>query len=226
MKNFEDLSHEEKANLTEDEVNYYIDLECAERGIALLPPGGPPIKPDKGMTADDLVLFEAGGQYFTDPADAGAVCATLNACKSRVVLNYISGPSYRKYAEPATDPVTSGQSTALSQELRAKLSSLIEEQERAADEYKKAQQAYDSIVSKRRDVVDEIRGAIATSRRNMARKSELATKFSRYIELAGGDKLVAARFIRQAEPDVADYLPELREDQEYRLTVTSEGEEL
>lgn len=217
MKDFDSLTHEEKAELTDEQINYYIDRECAERGIALLPPGGPPVKPDKGVTADDLALFEVGGFYFISSADAHEVAEAINKAQSRVELNYISGPSYRKYAEPSTTLVQPARTTALSQELRAKLGSIIETQERAAKEYQEEKAAYDKIERNRKSVVDEIREAITTSRRRMARKSELAIKLSRYVELAGGDQLIAARFIRQAEPDVVEFFPELRVDQEYRM---------
>jgi ElaB/YqjD/DUF883 family membrane-anchored ribosome-binding protein len=210
MKNFDDLTNEELTNLSSDEVNYYIDVECAEQGIKLLPPGGPPTKPDKGTTADDLELWQVADNYFRDREDAERVSAAIAASKSRVTLDYISGPSYRKKAVPATDSVSSiNMIRVLSQERAAELSALIDEQERVLGEYNKRSTEYEKIVRERRNVVNSIRERIEKAAQKVRRKEELSRIAARYVELANGDKFMAARFLRRAEPDVDEYLIDL-----------------
>lgn len=207
MKNFDDLTNQELVNLTDEQVNYYIDVGCAEEGIKLLPPGGPPIKPDKGTTADDLELWEVAGHHFREREDADRVASAIAGARSRVSLEYISGPSYRKRAVPATDSVSGVNLVrVLSQERASELSALIDEQERSLANYNKLSSEYDTTVRARRNIVNHIREKIEKAAQKIRRKEQLQSLFERYIELANGDKFMAARFLRKAEPDVDEYL--------------------
>lgn len=207
MKNFDDLSDAELIALTEEEIRYYIDAQCAEEGIRLLPPGGPPVKPDKGTTADDLELWEIAGHHFRDRDDAERVAIAIGQTKSRMSLEYISGPSYRKKAVPATDSV-SGVSLVrvLSQERHAAMAQLIEEQEQALKTFNERQREYDKITTERARIVTYTHDKLNKARLRHQRRENLKTQFARYIELARGDREIAARFLAKAEPDAREVL--------------------
>jgi hypothetical protein len=210
MKSFDELTDDEVVELTDELVNYYIDRECAEEGIKLLPPGGPPIKPNKGTTEDDLELYEIAGHYFRDRDEANSIAFALGQAKTRMTLDYISGPSYRKKAVPASDPV-SGVSLVrvLSQERHAQLAQLINEQEAELKTFNDRQREYDKIVQARQTVVTRVHARVREARNALRRREDLAAQFERYLTLANGDRLVAARFLRRAEPDVDQILPNL-----------------
>jgi chromatin segregation and condensation protein Rec8/ScpA/Scc1 (kleisin family) len=102
----------------------------------------------------------------------------------------------------------------LSQERAATLSALIDEQERSLAEYNKRSTEYEKIVRERRNVVNSVRERIEEATQKVRRREALGELAARYLELANGDKFMAARFLRKAEPDVDEYLTDLPRDRD------------
>ena len=71
MQNIYDMTTAEVAALTEDEINSFIDIECASKGVMLLPPE--PVKPAKPEIVQDVTMYEYMGVYFKTAEAAAAV---------------------------------------------------------------------------------------------------------------------------------------------------------
>jgi len=208
MKAFDELTTEERAALNEEMIRYYIDRACAEQGVQLLPPGGEPIAPTLDVIADDLEVWSVGTMKFTEKADAERLLGVLNTAASRIGWRYLSGPSYRKVADPTLkDSVHLEVERILSSERAAQMRERIEAAEREKTAYGQAREAWDTITRARQAVSKEIRDAVDAAQTELYRRGALEQLFARYLELANGDRQIAARFLVRAERDAVARLP-------------------
>ena len=206
MKRFDDLTDAEVLALTDEDVERYIDLACAEAGVQLLPekPGPAPEKPDETR---DATLFEVAGQSFSTMEDAESVMKMINGL-TRLDTNYLAG-NYK-------DQYVSGSQSDVSITTNSVYSALrwhgIKEEMEA---YAKAKKGHDSVVSSYKDCVRErnnesnsVRERVEEVHANAHEAGRLRRHLERYIELADGDVEVARRFLLNAYPDAKEYLPE------------------
>lgn len=208
MKPFEELTDAEILALTEEQITYYIDRECAESGIALLPPE-PPTPPSGEHTADDLTTFEVEGLYFTDRADALRVMDLLNSIKTRGTRDYVRNLYSRHRFTPARQPVDLTEFRMLSDARAAKLGDAISEFERQREQHQKDRREYDRIERERGEVSDRIRKRRREARTAEDRKAEIGRLFDRYVDIAEGNRAIAAKFLAKAHSDARDMRPDL-----------------
>src|SRR5438270_881876 len=62
MQNIYDMTTSEVAALTEEEIKSFIDIECASKGVMLLPPE--PMKPVQPEIKQDVTMYEFMGTHF------------------------------------------------------------------------------------------------------------------------------------------------------------------
>lgn len=206
MKPFNDLSRQELTELTHEDIERYIDLACAEAGVALLLKE-PPTPPTK-IIAEDMTVFGVGDLLFQSDDVARAVADFVNGCTGRGELKYLSAPSYRKVWEPATDRVDVSRVVAFSPERAASLRAEIEQAERAKKAYDDDKRRYDEVAHERAAIAREISTAIEDAWSHRRRVEELQRAYARYVELAEGNRLIAARFFEKAYHDARDKVPE------------------
>jgi hypothetical protein len=208
MKPFDELTDSEILALTEQQIEYYIDRECAESGIPLLPPS-PPTPPSGEHTADDLTTFGVEGLYFTDRGDALRVLDLLNTIKTRGTRDYVRNLYSRHRFTPARDPVDLTEIRMLSDERAAKLGDKITEFEKAREQHQKDRREYDQTERERGEVSDRIWKRRREAWKTETRKAEIGRLFERYVEIADGNRAIAARFLAKAHGDARDLRPDL-----------------
>lgn len=212
MKQITDLTEAEIADLTPELIAYYVDLECAKSGFPLLPPK--PAKPVTATFTPDTMCFGVGTSTYSMPfifatsQDAAEVAAEINK-RQRYELGYVTGWSgcrkitaEKDMVSVHTIPVFSEGGALLIKdeaEAAARIEKAYDEENR---EYEKALSAREKAVERVDDIIDAARGK---TRRRERRRAQ----FERYMELAGNDRVIAVKFLLDAEPDALDLLPEL-----------------
>lgn len=214
-KAFAELSELELVELTEEQIQDYIDLACAQQGVGFLPPR--PVDPGKQAIADDMVVQAIGhGAIHVRTAEAAARVLTLFAELAQegelVTLEYLSGPSFRKMVKATADIPNASPTPCLSPTLAGAMKTKIEEHERAVKQYEKDSELYHKARGARDFIETEVRDRIAESFRTKMRREERRRHFERYLELADGNRATAAKFLKNTYPDALELLPELEDE--------------
>lgn len=209
MKDFKELSEPELLALTDDDIARYLDLEAAEQGVPLLPP--PPVAPTKSAdNTPDLTVYTIAGLTFTAKSEALDIRDAIFKTKTRVLLQYASGRytySGPMKAVPDDDEPTISDSKVFSEYDADKRAASLAAQNDADEEHRKAREAYDRIVTWRQTARQPIVDAINNARRFEARRLFLTNEHERYLQLAGNNRRIAARFLAHAHPDAEERLP-------------------
>lgn len=212
MKPFSELTHLELIALDRATIDRYIDLECAEEGIALID-ATPPTLPATAPPGNDQTAYCLAA-FFVHRADAEQVAA-FAARFARVTKEYktLPGKTYKStYVFEPTIPdseLTVAADTAFSQEVYAKRASVIAAAEREKGEYETAKAAYDRAIEQRLRVASRFQEAIDEARASEAKRAGYQSLFSRYLDLAEGVRRTACRFMVNTHADAPDVIPEM-----------------
>lgn len=210
MKEFGELTQPELLALTDEDIARYIDLAAAEEGVALLP--SPPTPPEK--TADntpDLTVYTIAGCSFTNKSEALNVRDEINKAKTRVRLEYASGRytySGPMKAVADNDAQELSESKVFSEYNADSRATSLAAQTAAEEEYRTARTNYDRTVQWREEARKPIVAAIRDARHAYSMKLFLVGEHSRYMELAGNNRRIAARFLEHAHKDAPTLFPE------------------
>lgn len=205
MRAFDDLSQHELTELTDDQIRRYIDIACAEEGIALLPD---PPTPPSNVIAEDKTCYSVGDLMFEAQDVAQRVADFVNAQPGRGTTEYISGPSYRRAWKRELDPIEVGRVALFSPERAGGLKAEIEAGDRAKKAYEDAKRAYDQAAHARGNVARHIRTTIEEAWDRRRRINFLREAHERYLQLAEGNRTIAARFLAKAYADARELVPE------------------
>lgn len=205
MKRFEQLTDDELLAIVDEpeQLKILIDLECAHRGIQLLPaPPTPPVAPEAKA---DLTLYgvkfgySAPDFFFPDPEVAARLLQFLNSLKGPFwTQNYErSGITTGRVAEDAHFEVTDVK--VYSRELWESIKAARIRYEELKKEYDTAEAEYKKLSEQREVVIDEINERV-TEVLNWRRNVEaLLSKFERYLRLADNQIPIAWGFLTDAE---------------------------
>lgn len=196
MKRFEDLTRDELVALGDDAINYYIDRECAERGLPLLPPA-PPVAPDKGGLAPDVTHYLIPKSRFRTVEDAQAALAAINALP-RIDAAYVRGYGYEKVEAAPDQPLQMTQERVYSRALANETESRRDDYGRLKAVYDREKEQYDKAYRGRETAAGSIRSAIGDAYDQSQTIKSLRHDHARYVQLANGDRAVAARFLEAA----------------------------
>lgn len=204
-KRFDDMTDAEVLALTEEQIAYIIDFECADNGSGLLPPDpGPAPEPLKDMK--DLTVFEFGGLFFSTHAQAFAVsevAAMQEQWETKYVNGYYGDQAVQRREKP--EEITPRKFYSLAgwdaaKGLVVKYSADKKEWDERTAEYKK-------IADTRASSTEWIRNRISEVRDEDWRRQRAVSELARYVELAEGDEAMARRFFAKAKPGDEKYLP-------------------
>lgn len=195
MNRIHDLSQQQLLDLTDEDINRYVDLECAVEGVALLPdlpdaPAAPEAQPD-------LPVYRVSGFMFMDRDKAEEVAEYLNR-QPRMTTTYIKGPhDWRgpETVEPETSPIEVSTSRYWSRSYYQQHAAALDGYRTAKEAWDKKKSEHDCIVEGRKaheDAVHEIVGR-AWDKHHMERN--IHATFERYKKLADGDHNTALRFL-------------------------------
>jgi hypothetical protein len=207
MKLFDDLTTAELAALSEQEIERYVDLACAEAGVALLPEV--PIAPDPvDRTKPDREVYRVDGTFFVHRAHAEQV-ASLATSFSRYRPNYAGNDYSTMKVQPDPDPVEVRVQLCFSEEFYNTRAAAIEAHDEAHRSYVAGRRTYDDIVQKRLDIRRPMQARISHARNRTYKCTRLRAEHERYLDLAEGNRRVAARFLAAAYADAEELIPDV-----------------
>jgi len=201
MKRFTELSAEELAALSDDEIQTYIDVEVAYAQIV-------PVPEPRQVTLDDLGLvptvsaYSVGGLLFKNQADAEMVAKLPMLAED---YDY-SGAGYDfRWLKPAGHQVTLC-NYYTEEEIRGRGNTLKEQQKRK-ENYKTELKKYQEYRKNVQYCANEVWEAVAKARRYKAEIDTARETLEKYLQLANQDEKVAADFFRNTyfnHPDILE----------------------
>lgn len=199
VKRYDDFSREEMAVLTQDEVDRLIDIECAHLGVPLLfdlPP-----KPERVLPEKDVTMFGVAGFYFQERSQALSVLDAIleNGPIFRTTYD-ASVEVFEEVDENRYDFPNISPKTLCSRKEAAKLRSTAEAYSRAKEDWDALKKEWDDVKSRRSEVADAVRSRYREAVAWKQKDQELTALFSRYVDLSGGDKNTAMKFLVDATP--------------------------
>lgn len=209
MKTFETLTEQELVSLSEDEIQRYIDYACAENGVPLLPTLPP--EPVSVNYIPDAQVFTIGHWlHFRTAEEAGRVLEAITA-SNPIETSYFSTPSHVPSTVLTTRRPSFGVTTteAFTAEKADAIKGQLAEAKRQEDVYAKAKKEYDRAISEREAYASDVREAVAAAWEKHHRREALRRDYERYLSLADGNTVVAAKFLAHANRDAQTLLPEL-----------------
>lgn len=209
MKPFDELTDDELAELTDEQVSLYIDLRSAEEGVPLLPETAP-VAPDEALTpSPQIEVFQVSAEYFTDRAEAEAVRDAIRRAKSRVGVGYVGNDYRQKKIKRDSDAVEISTSLAHDEATAERLRNVLAEATRRRDSYEAERREYDLVLAKRDKVFKPIQQAVSDARARNYQRQRIRSQHARYLQLADGNRRIAARFLESARSDARELCPEL-----------------
>lgn len=203
MKNWKDLTDEELANLTDEEINKYDKLICAENGIPFLEE---PEKPIINYNKENLTVYTvkySDNMVFTDMAEAMQVMEAINKCSSIGTAKYNYGCKYyekgfRDYDD--TKARASVQSSLMFDEITAKSNYDIKENSRnELNNYENMKNLYNDSLQRKLVATNDFYNRLNSAQIAMSNREKLAHLYvEEYLPLAEGNETMAMNFLKKA----------------------------
>lgn len=207
MKRINELSRDELVALTGEQIERYVDIECAEEGVALLPPA--PVEPEKNAPEPDIECWTVPTVTFRDRAHALEVIELINQL-SRVIPDPIGG--WRYGYDSYYTPVDPGEDRQIEPKLERMWSPahfdaarvVVDAAKRERDAYTKAKDEYRKAVDARAEISKRVREVVNSAHSEVWEEDNVRREFARYVEIADGDKDTALRFFKNAHKSYDD----------------------
>jgi hypothetical protein len=203
MKNWKDLTDEELANLTDEEINKYDKLICAEDGIPFLEE---PEKPVINYNKENMTVYTvkySDNMVFTDMEEAMQVMEAINKCSSIGTAKYNYGCKYyekgfRNYDD--TEARASIQSSLMFDETTAKSNYDLRENSRSElNHYEDMKNLYDTSVQKIFQATNDFYNKLNLAKVVMSDRKKLTRLYvEEYLPLAEGNETMAMNFLKKA----------------------------
>jgi len=210
MRRYMDLTEQEVLDLTGEEINHYIDIECAVEGKPLLPPlPEPPGKPPAGPDEIWYVIQGLSGSILFPSSKAlSCVIEAIMECGAQHKV-YLPNGDYSAFrVEPLShlviEPIPVFSEEAWAE--RAKDSASYQERQKL---YERLKANYDEVVEAREPIVNNVVDYFNTIIAHHAKKNEIRETFKRYLELADNDAEIAMNFMEKTieiQDDIKDEL--------------------
>jgi hypothetical protein len=191
MKSIHELTNEEIAELTDEQVNMFIDVECAYKGAPLLPPM--PVEPPKPEAEPDKTFYGVADMWFATAAEAAEVLAVVS--KHQQYTYDWRGNHYvakRGAAYNGEDVRTKKMFSPEHYEMHRKELEKYESDKKLYDSEKKR---YDEALGKRGDTTQDVWDIVSKARDIKSERGQIKRTYDRYLEIAKGDKEIAFSFL-------------------------------
>ena len=205
MTRFHDLTDAEVLALTDEQIEYHIEYECADSGAGLLPPDPGPA-PEKPKDMKDFTVYVVGDMTF-DTQEAALDVATAANRHSRFEKQYVSGPSYEQYVTRADSDVEVRAVRVYSAGGWDAAKALVNKYDADKKVWDGAVREFNRIAEARSQATGWIRERVDEVHAEERERVRVGEQFARYVELADGDETIARRFLLKARPDADKYLP-------------------
>jgi hypothetical protein len=209
LKPFQNLTDEEILELTDETIQAYKDLACAEAGVPFVPPI--PEKPNAKDISPDLRVCEFPDNYVVSPDDAVKIVKFINENQIQVFqITYCNGPGYSRKIFSSDTDFQFKEQKVFSLEHWGKFGEAKTLYDTLMAEYEKAKTEHQKIIDKRESETESIETRIGQVYQDKYTKERYTGYFNQYLELAQGNRQVAMAFLRKSYPGIEDY-PELIE---------------
>jgi len=197
MKTIDDLTYDELVDLSSEEINHYIDVQCAMEGIPLLPeePGNKPVEPEVSF---DLKLWKLPEVCLVDK-DTAELLATELTKAQRYTSSWIRGITRYGY-EPDHSAIDATFVQATTKSLLVAHREELEKYEEEKTLYREQDNAYDKASNARSSARTHVMDVVYAAQEKQSDLARLDALFTRYLALADGDRAIAAKFLREAQP--------------------------
>jgi hypothetical protein len=201
MKRYDDYEDHEILQMSEDDIEKLIEIECAVSGAPLKMEV--PVAPEASTVEPDVTTYTVsiGTLRFAQKETALAAVDFLNGLPRLSQLSIIPhsyGQPYR--VEPDTSPEVVGTERNWSAEHYARHAQAVGAHRRAKEEYDGAQRAYLDAQKKRESAVRAVRSYVEGIRAKEADRRHCRQTFASYLDLAEGNQDIALGFmLRTAE---------------------------
>lgn len=203
MKNWKDLTDEELANLTDDEISKYDKIICAEEGIPFLEE---PEKPVINYAKENLTVYTikySDNMAFTDMAEATQVMEAINKCASVGTVKYNYGCRYFEKGFKAyddTEALASIQSGMMYDEAVAQSNYDLKENRRnELNHYEDMKRLYEDSIQRRLLATNEFYNRLNTAQSAVSYRKKLVRLYvDEYLPLAEGNETMAMNFLKKA----------------------------
>jgi hypothetical protein len=191
MQTIHDLTDEEIAGLTDDQVNMFIDVECARKGAPLLPLM--PVEPEKPTAEPDKNFYGVSGLWFATAAEAAEVLAAIT--KHQPYTYEWRGNQYvaKRGAQYQGDEVSTKK--MFSPEHYETHRKVLEKYEADKKLYDSEKKRFDEALGKRSENTQEVWDIVSRAREIKSERAQIQRTYDRYLELAKGDKGIAFDFL-------------------------------
>jgi hypothetical protein len=226
MKRFEDLSDEEVLALDSGKIDFYINLECAHEGVPLLPPA--PVAPEKDDVKGDVEVFKVPETIFATKEDAERVAALATLCK-RLTWGYVPGPRFDRIVNQTDEPVHVANERTFTPSGWDLVKTVAERFHAENEAFKKEKAEFEKALVARGRVSREIMGRVERVQAVERRRQRMMVLYNKYIDLADGDRKLAAKFLTQAYSEAPELLIDVKEliaDQDITAKKTAEAPEI
>jgi len=197
MKRINEYTQLELANLSDQDTQNIIDIECAFEGVRLLPPH--PTELVSKVFVPDTTVYKVGELNFENQDDALKVIEVLKTTKLiSYTYDYNVGYDYNYIENKVIDVPNISTKKVFSKEkyLEMKADMLVVKKEK--DNYNSQKSLYDEIVKERKSVVDSVYEAINDAVDKETEKKRIIDQYNRYLALADNNATTAKTFLADA----------------------------
>lgn len=207
MKNFNQLTEKELFNLTDEQVENYIKLEYAEKGIKLL---NPPLAPKyQDVEEGDKVVFSTGilGDriVFEKHADAQKVIDLFKELNIQSITGDYNLGETKYYLQEAksenyrTEKFDISSRTVLSANKYKQIKDILKSNSTLKKDFEAKQKEYQAYVNETKEIKEGIYSKVREAHEKYNTLNHYCELFKNdYLPLAEGKKDVAMKFLNKA----------------------------
>lgn len=233
MKELNEMTHVEIASLSPDEIETLCDYECARNGVKLMIF---PKEPVKKVFKPDLEVYEVGDFRSEDKSVIERIATFLadirpHLCK--VDYDYKIGSEYKYVTRNLSEwdhKVEVKKIMAFNSETYDRMKNEIQQHSTEMSEFERERKSFTENKSKREKTCEWITDKVFAHKRLQKKIDSYQETMKKYLELANGDRLIAANFFEKAigedeNGSVAEYIkktilfPEMPSDDELNNAV-------
>lgn len=201
MSSYWDLSQKERASLTSEQVQYFLDVELMEKGVLkAVPPEFVPVEeiPEPDVTVYGIQCgWHSSRQVYVDVESAQQAAEGALALES----DYIGNESIYRIGQ--RQEVTIEPRKVYSPELWQSSKLAIEKNKAAKKENEDRQKIYAEAVKKQDDILSGVWDDWHESRNLESSHARLIATWEKYVENCKGQEDIAATFLQKVYPNPA-----------------------
>lgn len=203
MKEYKELTTEELANLTDEQVEQYIKLICAQEGIKILKKPQEPVKSADLNKDCEVYTIPRTSLCFLDIKEAKEILESLRKIKSLGTIRYLSNCSYfeiglRDYNDEPIDLALSTE-VCYSKEKADEKEKAIKEYNENIKKYNQELKEYSDNEKARNTATNEFLNIYKEAVDTMNNRKRLSRLFyEEYLPLAENNTEMAMSFLKKA----------------------------